>query len=218
MHLNVVNLGRCEYEKALQVQIELLEKRQRGEIEDTLILVEHPPVITKGRHADETNIIGSEASLINHGIQLFNTDRGGDVTYHGPGQIVGYPIVNIRKSKIGVKKFVENLEEVLIRLLDEKYHITATRSSVNPGVWVGANKIAAIGLAVKRGVSMHGFALNVSTNLAHFKFLVPCGIADRGVTSIEEILGYPVDFHVANQHVLAYFSEVFNYDIIETVE
>lgn len=210
MKLNVLNLGRCEYEKALEIQYDMLKKRQDGIIEDTLILVEHPPVITLGRQAERAHIIGAEKLLQKNGIKIFETNRGGDVTYHGPGQIVGYPIFNIRESKMGIRQFVENLEEVFIRLLKDKYNINAHRNKEHTGVWIGNYKIAAIGLAVKRGVTMHGFAFNVNTNLDHFKFIVPCGISDKGVTSVESLVGKPVDFDEENKSVLKYFSEVFN--------
>lgn len=210
MKLNVLNLGRCEYEKALEIQYDTLKKRQDGIIEDTLILVEHPPVITLGRQADRSHIIGAEKLLQANGIKIFETNRGGDVTYHGTGQIVGYPIFNIKKSKIGIRQFVENLEEVFIRLLEHKYNIYAERNPKHTGVWIGNNKIAAIGLAVKRGVTMHGFAFNVNTNLDHFNFIVPCGICGKGVTSVESLIGKKVDFEEENKSVLKYFCEVFN--------
>ncbi len=210
MKLNVLNLGRCEYEKALEIQYDTLKKRQDRMIEDTLILVEHPPVITLGRQAEKSHIIGAEKLLQKNGIKIFETNRGGDVTYHGPGQIVGYPIFNIRESKMGIRQFVENLEEVFIKLLKDKYNINAHRNREHTGVWIGNYKIAAIGLAVKRGVTMHGFAFNVNTNLDHFKFIVPCGISDKGVTSVESLLGKAVDFDEENKSVLKYFAEVFN--------
>lgn len=211
MDLNIMSLGRCKYEKALDIQYDTLEKRQNGEIENTLILVEHPPVITLGRRAEESNIIVSEKLLEEKGIEVFQTNRGGDVTYHGDGQIVGYPIFNLRESKIEIKTFVRNIEEVFIRLLRDKYNIEAGRQEKHTGVWVGNDKIVAIGLAVKRGVTMHGFAFNVNTNLDHFELIVPCGIQDKGVTSIENILGKAVDFDEANKYVMEYFTEIFRW-------
>lgn len=211
MRLNVLSLGRCEYEKALNIQYDLLKKRQAGDIENTLILVEHPPVITMGRHAEKSHIIGSEKLLMDKEIKIFETNRGGDVTYHGYGQIVGYPIFNLRESNMGIKEFVRNLEEVFIKHLKDNHSIDAGRDSHHTGVWVGNNKITAIGLAVKRGVTMHGFAFNVSTNLEHFNFIVPCGITDKGVTSVEDIIQKPVDFQEENQSVLENFCKVFNY-------
>ncbi|QEK13443.1 lipoyl(octanoyl) transferase LipB [Crassaminicella thermophila] len=212
MKLNVMTLGRCEYENALDIQYDILKKRQDGYIEDTLILVEHLPVITLGRRAEKSNIIGSEKLLEDSGIKIYQTNRGGDVTYHGLGQIVGYPIFNLKKMHIGIRKFVRNIEEVFIRLLKDKYNIDAERNQEHTGVWVNNNKIVAIGLAVKKGVTMHGFSFNVNSNLDHFKLIVPCGISDKGVTSIERILGKTVDFHEANQYVIEYFSKIFNQD------
>lgn len=210
MSLNVLALGRCEYDKALEIQYDILKKRQDGDIGDTLILVEHPPVVTLGRRAEKSNIVGSKKILDRNGIKVFQTNRGGDVTYHGLGQIVGYPIFNLKESKMGIKKFVSNIEEVFIRLLKDKFNIEAERNPEHTGVWVGNSKIAAIGLAVKRGVTMHGFAFNVNSNLDHFKFIVPCGILDKGVTSIEHILGEKADFDKVNKYVIEYFTEIFN--------
>ena len=220
MRLNILFLGKCEYRKALEIQYKLLEKRQKGEIEDTLIIVEHPPVITLGNQAEKSNIIVSEEYLKQQLIDIIETNRGGDVTYHGDGQIVGYPIIDIKNSKIGVRDFVNGLEEVFIQLLKEEFGIDAGRSPGHTGVWIGNNKILAIGLAVKRGVTMHGFAFNVNTNLEHFNFIVPCGITDKGVTSVEKILGKAYSIDEMNKKVVDYFVRVFNYqgfDIIDDV-
>ncbi len=218
MKLNVLFLGRCEYEKALEIQYDILRKRQDGNIEDTLILVEHPPVITMGRRAEKAHIIGSGKLLEHNGIKIFETNRGGDVTYHGPGQVVGYPIFDLKKYKMGIRRFVENLEEVFISLLKNRYDIDAERNEEHTGVWIGNNKIAAMGLAVKRGVTMHGFAFNVNTNLDHFKFIVPCGISDKGVTSVEGLVGKNVDFEKEKNYVLEYFCRVFNYSSYEELD
>ena len=217
MKLNVLNLGRCDYEKALKIQYELLEKRQNGEIENTLILVEHLPVITLGKSAIDSNILSSEVFLKEQGINVYNTGRGGDVTYHGDGQIVGYPIFDLRESKIGVKDFVYRLEQVFIDLLNDNFQIKATKNDDHIGVWVGNDKIVAVGLAVKKGVTMHGFAFNVNTNLDHFKYIVPCGITDFGVTSIEKLIGEKTDFEKTNQMVIEYFCKSFGYDGINEI-
>lgn len=215
MKLNVLNLGRCDYKKALDMQYNILEKRQKGMISDTLILVEHPPVITLGRHAVETNIVVSEKSLQDKGIGVYRIERGGDVTYHGPGQIVGYPIVGLRDKGIGIREFVEKLENTFITLLKGEYGIDSGINPDFPGVWVENKKITAVGLAVKRGVTMHGFAFNVNTFLEHFKLIVPCGITGKGVTSMEELTGDSIDFEQANEKVLEYFCKTFDYDIRE---
>lgn len=210
--LNILSLGRCEYEKALAIQYDILKKRQEGNIEDTLILVEHPPVLTMGRLAKKANIVCSEQLLKSNGIKIFETNRGGDVTYHGPGQIVGYPILDLKKYDMRVKWFVRNIEEVFIRLLMDKYNINASRSNGQIGVWVDNDKITAIGLSVKRGVTMHGFAYNVNTNLDHFNFIIPCGITDKGVTSIEQLVGKTIDIEKEKDSVIEYFCKVFNYN------
>lgn len=217
MKLNVIFLGKCDYQKALDIQYAVLNKRQKGEIGDTLILVEHPPVITIGRHGNEGNVVVPEDYLKNIGIDVVKINRGGDVTYHGDGQIVGYPIINILERKTGVKDFVAGLEETFIQLLKDKYNIEAGRYPEYTGVWAGNSKITAIGLAVKRGVTMHGFAFNVNTNLEHFKLIVPCGITDKGVTSLEQLTGEKIDFEEINQSVLEYFCKIFNYDSCEEI-
>jgi len=218
MKLKVLFIGRCEYRRALELQYELLEKRQRGEIEDTLIIVEHPPVITLGNQAEKTNIIASQEFLNKQGIDLVQTNRGGDVTYHGIGQIVGYPIVDIKNSKIGIRNFVRGLEEIFIQILKDCFNIDSERNCQHTGVWIGNEKILAIGLAVKRGVTMHGFAFNVNTNLEDFKYIVPCGITDKGVTSIEKLTGKAFDIDEMKKLVVEYFLKVFNFDEVEITE
>lgn len=215
MKLNVLNLGRCDYKKALGIQYDIVEKRQKGELGDTLILVEHPPVITLGRHAVGSNIVVPEKYLKDNGIGVYQIDRGGDVTYHGFGQIVGYPIVGLRDKGIGIREFVERLENTFITLLKEVYGIDSEINPEFPGVWVSNSKITALGLAVKRGVTMHGFAFNVNTNLEHFKLIVPCGISGKGITSLEKLTGRSMDFDYASQKVLEYFCKAFNYDGIK---
>lgn len=217
MRLNLVHLGRCDYKKAWDIQYDILEKRQKGDIGDTLIMVEHPPVITLGRNAVESNVVVPEKYLFDNRIGLYNIERGGDVTYHGYGQIVGYPIIGLRDKGIGIREFVKRLEETFIRLLKESYSIESGIIPEFPGVWVGNDKITAIGLAVKRGVTMHGFAFNVNTDLEHFKLIVPCGISGKGVTSLKKITGKNVDFESANKMVLEYFIKSFDYDGVDNL-
>lgn len=212
MNLKVLLLGKCQYEKALTIQYDILEKRQEGEIEDTLIMVEHLPIITLGKHAIQSNVIVSEEFLNNKGISLYKTKRGGDVTYHGYGQIVGYPIVNLRDKKIGIKKFIAGIEDTFIDLLKNEFNIKAGKIDKHTGVWVGDEKILAIGMAVKKGTTMHGFAFNVNTNLDHFKLIIPCGIADKGVTSVEKIIGNAVDLDNVNKLIIDYFCKYLDYD------
>lgn len=215
-NLNLLDLGKCDYEKALEIQFQLLKKRQNGEIEDTLVLVEHPAVITLGKSASLEHVIAPEAELVRQGIQRFETNRGGDVTYHGEGQIVGYPIVNLIENKIKVRSFVENLEAVFVNILKD-YGIKAKGSSKDIGVWVNNEKITAIGLAVKKGVTMHGFAFNVNTNLDHFQYIIPCGIREKGVTSLEKLLGKPQNFSQINQRVVKEFVSVYGYQKVQEI-
>lgn len=212
MGLNVLSLGRCEYERALAIQYDILEKRQNGEIGDTLIIVEHPPVITLGRNALGENVVASQEFLNSQGVSLCETNRGGDVTYHGDGQIVGYPIVNLKERKIGIKEFVTRLENTFIDLLKNEFNIDAGKNEKHTGVWAGDEKIVAIGLAVKKRVTMHGFAFNINTNLDHFKFIVPCGIVDKGVTSVQKITGVNIDFYKANKLTIDYLCKNLDYD------
>ncbi|MDF2545187.1 MAG: lipB [Anaerosolibacter sp.] len=215
MDLNILDLGRCGYQEALEIQYDILKKRQDDNIEDTLILVEHPPVITIGRNGFPSNIIVPEKYLKEQGVEVHQVERGGDVTYHGPGQIVGYPIVKLKDRKMGIRDFVEGIEETFIQLLGENYSIIAGRNSEHTGVWIDNNKILAIGLAVKRGVTMHGFAFNVKTKLDHFNLIVPCGISNKGVTSIEHITGHPAELAQVNKQIIKHFSKSFDYNAIQ---
>lgn len=217
MNLKVLFLGKCQYEQALAIQYDILEKRQKGEIEDTLIMVEHPPVITSGRYAVQSNIIVSEEFLNSQGISFCKVDRGGDVTYHGYGQIVGYLIVNLRSKKIGIKKFIAKTQDAFIGLLKDEFNIEAGKIDEYTGVWIGNEKILAIGMSVKKGVTMHGFAFNVNTNLDHFKLIVPCGIVDKGVTSLEKITGNTVDLDNMNKSIINYLCKNLDYDGYEII-
>jgi lipoyl(octanoyl) transferase len=213
MKLNVCRLGRVGYGEALALQEKLLDLRQRGAISDTLLLLEHPPVITLGVRGDEANILLPREKLLDMGVEIHRVGRGGDVTYHGPGQIVGYPIVHVAEQGRDIKRFVWNIEEVFIRLLGERFGVKADREEKKyTGVWVGDAKITAIGIAVKRWVTMHGFAFNVNTDLEHFKWINPCGLMDRGVTSLEKLLGRKPDFDMMNDIVANYFASVFGYE------
>ncbi len=212
-NLNLLYLGKCEYEKALDIQFRLLKKRQQGEIDDTLILVEHPAVITLGKSASDKHVVASEKELSRQGIQRFETNRGGDVTYHGEGQIVGYPIVNLIENKIKVRSFVEKMEDVFVNILKD-FDLQAQGSSKDIGVWVGNEKITAIGLAVKKGVTMHGFAFNVNTNLEHFQYIIPCGIQDKGVTTLEKLTGESQNFSRMNERVAEEFRNVYGYQSV----
>ena len=188
--IEVRRLGLVEYGAGLELQAALVEQRRSAAIGDTLLLLEHPPVITLGvrTRGKPTNIIVSKDTLEREGVAVFETGRGGDITYHGPGQLVGYPILDLKPDRMDAHKYVRDLEEVLIGVCSD-YGVAAGRKTGLTGVWVGEEKVAAIGVRLSRWVTSHGFALNVRTNLDHFGLIVPCGISDFGVTSLERLLG-----------------------------
>ena len=212
MKLTVIQPGIVPYEEALQWQYDLVEKRRAGEIHDTLLLLEHPPVLTTGRRDQTHNILIDTDAL---GVPVIRTNRGGEVTYHGPGQMVGYLIIDLSNFSRRVKQFVHNLEEVFVRVLGEHYGISAERNDKHRGVWVGHDKITAIGLAIEREVTMHGFAFNINTDLSHFNWIVPCGIQDRGVTSLEKLTGQTWSMGVLNEQVARTFADIYKYDEVE---
>jgi lipoyl(octanoyl) transferase len=217
LKLKVLSLGKYDYREALTLQEQYLKKRQNNDIEDVLILVEHNPVLTLGRTGKRENIIASDSTLEKENIEIINIGRGGDVTYHGPGQIVGYPIIDLKRHKLGVKDYVYNIEELIIRLTREEYGIESYRDEINNGVWVNKKKITAVGFSVKRWITMHGFAFNVNTNLNHFNYIVPCGITGREATSLKSELGRDLDLEKVKDQIVKYFCEVFNYNEVEFV-
>ena len=208
--IDVRRLGRVEYEAAVDLQKQLVEARRTGAIGDTLLLLEHPPVITLGvkTRGERTHIVASESALAAAGVTVFETGRGGDITYHGPGQLVGYPIFDLNPDRRDVHRYVRDLEEVLIRAATW-FGIDARRVPGLTGVWAGEpgreEKLAAIGVRISRWITSHGFALNVGTNLDHFNLIVPCGIADRGVTSLSRVLGRDVTMAEAEDAVVRGF-------------
>ena len=207
--LEIRNLGRMAYGDALALQRALVADRQAKRIEDQLLLVEHPAVLTLGVRGDggRSHILATDEQLAERGIGVFETGRGGDVTYHGPGQIVGYPIVDLNPDRRDVHRYVRDIEEVLIRVAAD-FGVTAQRISGLTGVWVDNEKLAAIGVRIQRWVTSHGFALNVSTNLHDFNLIVPCGISDRGVTSFAR-LGLSLTREQVEARIIARFAEVF---------
>lgn len=210
MKIDVINLGRMEYAKALEMQQEKWEKVSREEERDTLFLVEHPPVLTLGVRGKKENILVPEEQLIKLGVSIQQVSRGGDVTYHGPGQIVGYPVMNLKHFGRDIHYYVERIENTFIKLLKDDYGITAERGDKTyTGVWVGNNKITAIGIQVKRWTTMHGFAFNVNTNLSHFNWIVPCGLSDRGVTSLEKLTNQKQDMEKLFRRTAEVFCESF---------
>ena len=208
----VCHLGLIEYSKAYHLQRKLLRQRLDGEIKDTLLLLEHPPTITIGKSGKLENVLVSQAQLAGEGISLFFTDRGGDVTYHGPGQLVAYPIIDLRQRGRDVHRYVHELEEVVIRTLND-FYIEAHRDDSHAGVWVKDEEIAAIGLSIKRWITMHGIALNVNPNLEHFSLINPCGFSDRKATSMAKLLSRDVPMEEARHRLIARFSDVFNVPI-----
>ena len=208
--LEIRRLGVVPYTEALALQRALVDERRAGRIGDVLLLVEHPHVLTLGVRADggRSHILASADALALRGIEVFETGRGGDITYHGPGQIVGYPLVDLKPDRCDVHRYVRDLEDVLIRVAGD-FGVEAARVPGLTGVWVGGNKLAAIGVRIARWVTSHGFALNVTTDLEYFNFIVPCGIADRSVTSLGRLLGRPVDRHAVDDRIVARFCEVF---------
>ena len=208
--VEIRHLGRRPYAEVLALQRALVEQRQRGEIDDLLLLVEHPHVLTLGVRGDggRSHILAAPARLAALGVDVLETGRGGDITYHGPGQIVGYPILDLKPDRCDVHRYVRDLEEVLIRTAGD-YGSAAGRIEGLTGTWVGQDKLAAIGVRIARWVTSHGFALNVTTDLEYFNLIVPCGIAGRGVTSLERLLAAPVDRREVEARVVGHFCEVF---------
>jgi lipoyl(octanoyl) transferase len=214
--LEVRRLGVVGYEEALALQRHLVEERRAERVPDLLLLLQHPPVITLGVKGDggRANIIATSDRLASLGISVHETGRGGDVTYHGPGQIVGYPIVDLRPDRCDVHRYVRDVEEVMIRVCAD-YGVRADRIKGLTGTWVGAEKtgtakIGAIGVRISRWITSHGFAFNVSTDLDHFRLIVPCGISDRGVTSLEKALRRRVPLAEVEDAFVRRFAETFD--------
>lgn len=206
------HLGMVEYGQCLQLQNNLVAARLAGEISDTILLLQHFPVITIGASGKEEDILASRDLLDKEKISIFHTDRGGGDTYHGPEQLVGYLIFDLKIKGEGIHQFVRNLEEVVIQTLDV-FSISAHADPQYPGVWVGQNKICAVGVRVKHWVTKHGFALNVNTDLRHFDFIIPCGITDRRVTSMSQLLGHDLPLEEVTSCLLERCARVFNMDI-----
>ena len=208
--LDVRRLGLVSYQDALALQRSLVEERRAGRIPDTLLLLQHPAVITVGVKGDggRSNVIADALRLGQLGIEISETGRGGDVTYHGPGQIVGYPILDLRPDRCDVHRYVRDLEGVMIGVCDE-YGVKAGRIEGLTGTWIGDEKIGAIGIRISRWITSHGFAFNVSTNLEHFDLIVPCGIQDRGVTSLERATARTIPLGEVEDAVIRQFCVVF---------
>lgn len=212
MKWHLLRLGVVDYEQAHSLQKRILQDRIDNKCIDHLILLQHNPVITIGRGGDNKNIIVPQTVLDSFHIKVYEIERGGDVTYHGPGQLTGYPIIDLRNYKKDVHWYLRQLEETIIRFLSY-YNIVGKRVSGLTGVWVDDEKIAAIGVAAKRWVTYHGFALNINPDLSHFKLINPCGITDKEVTSLVKILGFNVDMAEVEDKIVSAFSDIFNVEI-----
>ena len=212
----VFNLGIIDFAEASQLQSELIEQRLAGKIPDVILLLQHPPVITIGAFGGEQNIIVPRDVLEKEGISVTHTDRGGDVTYHGPGQLVGYLILDLKARGRDVHQYVHDLEEVVISTLGD-YSISAHRDPDYPGVWVGQEKICALGIRVVHWVTKHGFALNVNNDLKPFSYINPCGITDRGTTSMQKVLGQEPKIGGVTNSIMRHFSVVFDTNVHEAM-
>lgn len=209
----VVDCGRMPYEEAFAMQKRDVARIGRGEGTDVFYLLEHPHVITKGRNAGTDAILADRAFIERRRLQVADCDRGGDVTYHGPGQLVGYPILKLEPGKRSLRRYVHDLEEVLVRTLAD-FGVDSYRHPVYRGVWAGENKIASIGIRISRWITSHGFALNVSTDLSFFSLIIPCGISGCEMTSMEKILGVKPNMDAVKETTTAHFSDVFERNLV----
>ena len=217
--LEVRRLGIVPYAEALALQRALVEERRANRVPDLLIVLQHPPVITVGVRGDggRSHIVADTDRLAALGVAVSETGRGGDVTYHGPGQIVGYPILDLRPDRCDVHRYVRDVEEVMIRTCVD-YGVPAGRIAGLTGAWVGPDKIGAIGVRISRWITSHGFAFNVSTDLGYFDLIVPCGIADRGVTSLQRVLGRSVNVANVEESLICHFAAVFGRTVTHLAE
>ncbi len=210
---NVLRLGRVDYGRALDFQKQCFDQRKYNLIEDVLLLVEHPPTYTIGRRGNGENLLISPNELEKLGIGLYWIRRGGDVTYHGPGQIVGYPILDLKMFKRDINLYLRQLEDVLLLTLND-FGIVGSRKVGFTGVWVNEEKIGSIGVSLNNWITMHGFALNVNTDLSYFDKIVPCGIKGKSVTSIERLLSKTLELAVVEDSIILNFCKVFNVEAV----
>jgi len=215
--LTYCDLGFIDYQEAWDLQKEIFSRRVSGEVEDFLLLLEHPNTYTLGKTAHKENLKGSEDYLKENQISVYDIDRGGDITYHGPGQIVGYPIIDLNNWFKDTHKYLRALEEVIIKTCTE-YNLDCERNSKHTGVWIENRKIAAIGIKVSRWITMHGFAFNVNTNLDLFNGIIPCGIQDKSVTSLSKELNRAIEIQEVKEKLLANFKDVFGYAKIISIQ
>lgn len=205
-------LGTVEYAEAHRLQRRILEKRIAGEVGDCVLLLEHPPVLTLGRSAKGEHVLAPREILEARGISVHDVGRGGDVTYHGPGQLVAYPIIDLKPDRRDVRKYVWSLEETMIRACED-FELSASRIAGLNGAWIGERKVGAVGVRISKWVTMHGFALNVDSDLDHFGLIVPCGIRGKGVTSISNELGRTVGAAELLEPVARHFAEIHRSDV-----
>lgn len=215
--LEVRRLGTVPYAEASELQRALVEERRADRVPDLLLLLEHPHVITLGVKADaaRSHLTATPELLSSRQVDVHESGRGGDITYHGPGQIVAYPILDLRPDRCDVHRYVRDLEEVMIRAAGD-FGLQAARIQGLTGAWLGADKVGAIGVRISRWITSHGFAFNVSTDLDYFKLIVPCGISDGGVTSLSRALGRHVAMVEAETSLVRHFSEVFDREVVES--
>jgi lipoate-protein ligase B len=213
--LQVIDIGLRDYKEVWDLQKIIHEKRVGERIPNVLILVEHKPVITMGKSGKQSNVRLPVDFLKERGVDYFQIERGGDVTFHGPGQLVGYPIFNVRDGLAGIKPFISNIEESIIATLAD-FKIRAEKREKMIGVWTARGKVCSIGVAVKRWVSFHGFALNVNTDLTYFDLIVPCGLKNVEMTSIQQILGREVSMHKVKSSLVKNFGKIFKQEINES--
>ena len=204
------DLGLVDYKEAWDLQKKIFELRRGNQIPDTFFMLQHPHTYTLGKVADKSNLLSSEEQLKDAGVSVYEIDRGGDITYHGPGQIVGYPIISLSGWKEDTHLYLRSLEEIIIQTLSS-YGIESGRNPKYTGVWIGDRKIAAIGIKVSRWITMHGFAFNINTDLSFFNGIIPCGIKEKEVTSLQKELGREIDIEEVKNILLEKFTEVFGY-------
>lgn len=204
----IIDLGLMDYQKAWDLQHQLWSNRVKNEIPDLILILEHPHVITLGRRGNRSHLLVPEEYLKKMGISIFHVERGGDVTYHGPGQMIAYPILNLRAYEYNLLRYIDQLEEVIIRGLKD-FGIEGRRDSMNRGVWVNDEKIASLGLAIKHWVSYHGFALNYQTDLKFFNLIHPCGLEGKRMTSMAKLLGKEIPKEELVKKIIFHFEEVF---------
>ena len=213
--LDYLDLGIVDYKEAWDLQKSLFEKRLNGEISDTLLLLEHPHTYTLGKTADRKNLVGDNEYLNSNKIKVYDIDRGGDITYHGPGQIVGYAIFDLKKWKQDTHLFLRALEEVIIRTCSN-YGLSTSMNEQHTGVWIDDRKICAIGIKVSRWITMHGFAFNVNTNLELFNGIIPCGINDKEVTSLKHELSRSFEIQSIKKKIVKNVKDIFEYDEVKS--